>query len=299
LLVSGSQLDFEGDNLVGSLSGCEAATGTPLTGNPGFAELDPIEVQNLITRDGTFIVPLASDSQARGAAVGSVPATDQRGAARPDSGADLGAVQYYESHQLTVEKAGAEGGRVVSDRGGIDCGDVCEDTYPAGELVTLRPQVSPGIAFTGWSGACTGSDVTCEVTMDQAKTVTANFALAGAKANIRVRKISGPIAVGPNRTFALARVTCLKGTCSVEKVNRAKVRVRGKTYSAKAIFTKKSFKAGKTRTLKVEIPKRAYDGLRKRKSGIVSIFSLSVANDSGDTRKRAVVRSLKVGLEKK
>jgi len=30
-------------------------------------------------------------------------------------------------------------------------------------------------AFTGWSGACSGRDYTCVVTMDAARSVTATF----------------------------------------------------------------------------------------------------------------------------
>lgn len=32
-----------------------------------------------------------------------------------------------------------------------------------------------GSTFVGWSGACSGTDAACAVTMDQARSVTASF----------------------------------------------------------------------------------------------------------------------------
>ena len=174
----GASLTFEGANLVEDTTGCEAATGpAPITGNPGFDGLDPVEVQRLRTDQSTFVVPLAANSPARGVALGEWPETDQRGAPRPANGADLGAVQFYEAFQLTVETAGNGEGEVFSDRGDILCGEDCEDSYPDGETITLRPRVFSGSAFVGWAGACSGSDPVCEVTMDEAKTVTATFSV--------------------------------------------------------------------------------------------------------------------------
>jgi len=43
-------------------------------------------------------------------------------------------------------------------------------------VVALAATPSAGSIFAGWSGACTGSDG-CSVTMDAAKSVTANFTL--------------------------------------------------------------------------------------------------------------------------
>src|SRR5262245_60032652 len=47
--------------------------------------------------------------------------------------------------------------------------------YNAGTAVSLTALPDPGFAFTGWSGACSGSNATCVVTMDSAKSVTATF----------------------------------------------------------------------------------------------------------------------------
>lgn len=51
----------------------------------------------------------------------------------------------------------------------------CSYSYAPSTLVTLTAVSDVGATFTGWSGACTGSALTCTVTMSQARTVTATF----------------------------------------------------------------------------------------------------------------------------
>src|SRR5262245_47031356 len=47
--------------------------------------------------------------------------------------------------------------------------------YLAGTPVVLTATADPGFVFTGWSGACSGSNATCNLTMDATKSVTATF----------------------------------------------------------------------------------------------------------------------------
>ena len=77
---------------------------------------------------------------------------------------------------FTVAKAGSGDGTVVSTPTGINCGSDCAEDYPAGLAVTLTASPAQGSAFSGWTGACTGSG-TCTVTVDSAKNVTAMFTL--------------------------------------------------------------------------------------------------------------------------
>ncbi|MBV5276822.1 hypothetical protein JZU56_03085, partial [bacterium] len=88
---------------------------------------------------------------------------------------------------LSVIKAGAGAGIVSSDPAGIYCGAFCNETFPLSTLVRLSAAPNSGSIFTGWSGdawsgdACSGGDLqalTCEVTMDMARSVTATFNLA-------------------------------------------------------------------------------------------------------------------------
>lgn len=81
------------------------------------------------------------------------------------------------SFPLTVTKGGAGSGSVTSDPEGIDCGSTCTATFAPGAEVSLTAQPASGSLFSGWSGACSGTEPYCTVTMNQASAVTANFAL--------------------------------------------------------------------------------------------------------------------------
>jgi hypothetical protein len=57
---------------------------------------------------------------------------------------------------------------------GINCGQTCVATFPETTSVTLTATPDPTMVFTGWSGACSGTE-TCTVVMNAAKSVTATF----------------------------------------------------------------------------------------------------------------------------
>ncbi len=78
---------------------------------------------------------------------------------------------------LTVTQTGrGSGGTVTSLQTGIDCGATCSANYDWGTAVTLAATPATGSIFNGWSGACTGTETTCTVTLNQAQTVVADFA---------------------------------------------------------------------------------------------------------------------------
>jgi hypothetical protein len=77
---------------------------------------------------------------------------------------------------LTVLKAGSGGGTVTSTPAGVDCGADCTEPYTAGTTVTLTAVEGQNSVFIGWNGCTVGSDpMTCSVTMDASKSVTATF----------------------------------------------------------------------------------------------------------------------------
>jgi hypothetical protein len=52
----------------------------------------------------------------------------------------------------------------------------CVRSYGWKTVVTLTVTPDPGSQFTGWSGACTGTALTCKLTMSQSRSVKARFA---------------------------------------------------------------------------------------------------------------------------
>ncbi len=99
---------------------------------------------------------------------------------------------------LTVTKAGNGSGSVTSDPAGIDCGTDCDQDYDEGTKVTLTANPAAGSSFTGFTGGgCTGAGATCEVTLDQAKNMTATFALRRALTVTKAGKGSGRVTSAP------------------------------------------------------------------------------------------------------
>ena len=78
---------------------------------------------------------------------------------------------------LAVSKEGTGNGQVISSPQGIDCGATCQADFGIGVTVTLSATPAGGSIFSGWSGACSGSDPSCQVTMESGTSVTASFSL--------------------------------------------------------------------------------------------------------------------------
>jgi hypothetical protein len=78
------------------------------------------------------------------------------------------------SFTLTVTKSGTGTGTVASSPPGISCGTSCSADFASGTVVSLTAAPDSGFTFAGWSGACSGTGA-CSVTMDAAKSVSANF----------------------------------------------------------------------------------------------------------------------------
>jgi len=80
--------------------------------------------------------------------------------------------------KLTVTKQGSGTGSVTTTPPGISCGDTCSADYLVGTVVTLTAQPSADSIFTGWRGACHGTENATKVTLvEEAKTCTALFYL--------------------------------------------------------------------------------------------------------------------------
>ncbi len=75
--------------------------------------------------------------------------------------------------KLSVAKSNS--GTVMSTPAGINCGNTCTASYGAGNAVTLTATPPPGLAFLGWSGACSGTNPSCTVTLNADTKVQASF----------------------------------------------------------------------------------------------------------------------------
>lgn len=106
------------------------------------------------------------------------------------------AISVDNSATLTVEKTGDGAGFVSDDLGEIECGPFCVGRYSLGTQLTLTAKPDSGSVFTGWSGACTGTD-TCTVTLDAPKSVTADFSLSKTVPDTKPKEASPVASVAP------------------------------------------------------------------------------------------------------
>ena len=74
---------------------------------------------------------------------------------------------------LSIVKSGS--GTVSSSPSGINCGSTCAKAYNCGSTVTLTATTFLGNVFSGWSGGCSGTGTTCNVTLNANTTIGATF----------------------------------------------------------------------------------------------------------------------------
>lgn len=83
---------------------------------------------------------------------------------------------FGESQKLTISIGGQGTGVVNRSPVGSNCGTNCY-SYVKDSTVAISPSASSGSEFTGWSGACAGSQSSFNLTMNEDKSCTANFRL--------------------------------------------------------------------------------------------------------------------------
>ena len=117
-----------------------------------------------------------------------------------------GAAGLPATYQLTLNVDGE--GTVTSIPAGIECGERCTGSFPAGTHVQLEATAEGGV-LTGWAEACSGGS-SCSVTLDADARVTATFepfSAGGANAH--------GIAVTPDGTRALVTLANSSGMLQV------------------------------------------------------------------------------------
>ena len=80
------------------------------------------------------------------------------------------------AENLSIELVGSGSGEVTSYPAGISCPGTCTQSFDQGSTVYLLASSDPNSMFVGWSGAgCAGTGA-CAVTMNEAKSLRAEFA---------------------------------------------------------------------------------------------------------------------------
>jgi sugar lactone lactonase YvrE len=95
------------------------------------------------------------------------------------------------NYTLTVTETGSGPGAVTSGDGLINCSyangnftGTCSQSYVSGTVVTLTATPAGTSTFLGWGGACSGTNPTCNVSMNSAMNVTASFSQAFGNVNV-------------------------------------------------------------------------------------------------------------------
>lgn len=101
---------------------------------------------------------------------------------------------------LTITNTNAPQGTVVSSPSTINCGATCTGDFLDGSAIVLTATPIAGATFVGWSGACSGTATTCNLTMDAAKAATANF--VGAPSAATTTSGGGAQTTGVSTVFA-------------------------------------------------------------------------------------------------
>jgi hypothetical protein len=75
---------------------------------------------------------------------------------------------------LSVKTSGGKG-KITSAPASIDCGKTCSARVAQGTVFTLSATPEAGFRFVNWTGACSGTAPTCNVTVNNNASVQANF----------------------------------------------------------------------------------------------------------------------------
>ena len=147
---------------------------------------------------------------------------------------------------LEVHLTGTGSGHVGSTPAGINCGTDCEEVYDSGTQVTLTATADDGSLFSGWDGACSGTDP-CVVAITDATNVTATFANNRFPLEVHITGAgNGYVASTP------AGIACSQPTCSSNFNNGTFVSLSAIPFSGSA-FTVWSGACSGTTTCEVEI----------------------------------------------
>jgi len=181
MTISNKIVMFGGQNDLLSISGTGGGGGTPN---------DPWQLCAMGEREIQHISVSDSDATCSGAPIRAVDSHDN------------GNNQNWDFEgSLTVSNSSPSSGTVTSQPSGISCGTTCSSSFDQGSVVRLVASPAPGFEFAGWSGACTGTDPVCDVTMDSAKTATVTWQVDTTPPDVSI------LSTSPNPTTSSSTIT--------------------------------------------------------------------------------------------
>lgn len=148
----------------------------------------------------------------------------------------INGVRWLGRHLLSVANPSG-GGTVTSSVGGINCGSTCSAALVHGTAVSLTATPNPGFAFAGFGGACSG--LTCALTVDANKTVTANFSSYALSKRAKLNRKKGTalltVAVGGPGELTLTGKKTKRQAKAAAAAGKVQLLIKAKGKAAKAL----------------------------------------------------------------
>jgi uncharacterized repeat protein (TIGR02543 family) len=177
---------FSGGNTVTVIDGATLSTTTVTVGTgPWAVAVNSATNKIYVTDVGSADVTVIDGATNSGVyiSVGNAPVAEAINAVTntiyvansPDNTVTVIAGAVSGSYYLSVSVSPTGAGTVTSTDGFINCPGTCYYPYPSNTQVTLNATPAQGWAFTGWTGACSGTG-SCVVTVTQNLSVGATFA---------------------------------------------------------------------------------------------------------------------------
>jgi hypothetical protein len=174
-------------------------SGTVASAPPGINCGDdctqPYNVDSVVTLTATPAADSVFTGWSNGGCSGTEPCPVDVDAAKT-----VTATFNLKKYALSVSRNGTGTGSVITTTPGISCGVDCTEQYDAHTVVRLVASPTDNSSFVGWTGACTHFTIACDVTMEEARSVAAEFIVTPARARYRpdaiIKKSSSAAPVG-------------------------------------------------------------------------------------------------------
>lgn len=176
------------------LSVTRSGTGTgSVTSSPAGLNCGPLSTTcSASFPSGTVVTLMASPGTQSefggwsGGCIGTTSSCSLTLSANQSVGAVFNAVAA-DAYEVTLTTGGNGTGTVLMSGGLVySCADDCIASFPVGSSVTLQATAGDGSVFGGWSGACSGTNTTCTVTVNGPVMVSATFAVPVASSHVSI-----------------------------------------------------------------------------------------------------------------